>query len=118
MARTDISAVQAVTTAGITPTFDAANASGGQMFANNGRRILRVKNGSGSAVTVTVNIPATLDGVAPANGGKQITVPATTGDMVIGPFPSTTYNQADGKVYVDFSAATSVTLAVLEVSPA
>ncbi|MFF1790753.1 hypothetical protein ACFVX9_30350 [Kitasatospora sp. NPDC058243] len=118
MPRLDITAVQAVTTAGLNPTFDNANASGGQQFANNGRRILRVTNTSASAVTVTVNIPATLDGVAPANGGKQITIPATTGDTLIGPFPATTYNQADGKVYVDFSAAASVKLAVLEVQPA
>lgn len=118
MARTDVASIQVVSTAGLTPSFEAANGSGGQQFANNGRRILRVKNASGSPVTVTVLIPATLDGVAPANGGKQVTIPATTGDVTLGPFGATTYNQADGKVYVDFSAVTSVTLAVLEVTPA
>jgi hypothetical protein len=118
VARTDVASVQSITTAGLTPSFEAANGSGGQMFANNGRRFVRVKNASGSPITVTVLIPATLDGVAPANGGKQVTVPATTGDVVFGPFGATTYNQADGKVYLDFSAVTSVTLAVLEVQPA
>lgn len=114
MPRIDITAVQPVTTAGLNPTFDSANASGGQMFANNSRRVLRVKNGSASSITVTVGIPGMFDGVGVVNGGKQITVPAS-GDMLIGPFGSTTYNQPDGKVYVDFSAAASVTLAVLEV---
>ncbi len=117
MPRADISAIQPVTTAGLSPTFDNANAAG-LAFANNGRRILRVTNTSGSAVTVTVNIPGTLDGVAAANGGKQIAVPATTGDVTIGPFPAGTYNQADGKVYADFSAVTNVKVAVLEVQPA
>ncbi|WP_282204537.1 hypothetical protein [Kitasatospora fiedleri] len=114
MARADISAVQTLTSNGLTPTFDNANASGGQQFANNGRRIVRVTNTSGSAVTVTVNMPGTLDGVAPANGGKQVTIPATTGDVTIGPFPATIYNQTDGKVYLDFSATTNVKLAVME----
>ncbi|MGW4810550.1 hypothetical protein ACWEPB_02745 [Kitasatospora cineracea] len=117
MPRTDISAAQPVTTAGLTPTFDNANAAGGS-FGNNGRRIVRITNTSGSAVTATFNMPGTFDGVAPANGGKQVTIPATTGDVTIGPFPASVYNQADGKVYVDFSAVTSVKWAVLEVQPA
>jgi hypothetical protein len=114
MPRIDISAIQPITTTGLNPVFDNANAAGGQQFLNNGRRFLRVKNASAAAVTVTIEMNNLYDGVGIANGGKQVTVPATTGDTLIGPFPTTVYNNPDSKVYVDFSATASVTLAVME----
>jgi hypothetical protein len=113
MARTPISAIQPINTAGLNPVFDNASATG-QQFANNGRRFVRIKNASAAAVTVTFEMNNLYDGVALANGGKQVTIPATTGDTLIGPFPATQYNNPDGNVYCDFSATASVTLAVLE----
>ena len=115
MARSILTA-QVPTTAGITPTFGAADVLG-SAFVNNGKRYLEVKNTSGSPVNVTIANPALVDGqAAPA---RVVSVPATTGDKMIGPFPSV-YTQPDGtnQVYVDFSAVTSVTVALFEIAPA
>lgn len=112
MARTDLTA-QAVSRTGLSPTFTSAIADG-HAFANSGRTLLRVKNSDAASKTVTLLIPTTVDGVALVNGGRQVTVAANTGDVLIGPFPAS-YNQASGKVHIDYSATTGVTVAVLEV---
>jgi hypothetical protein len=71
---------------------------------------LYVKNASGSPITVTIDTPGLVDGLAIAN--LTVSVPATTGERMIGPFPPGIYNQADGNVYVDWSSVTSVTAGV------
>lgn len=103
---------QQVTSAGVTPTFEAANALGNAVAPAYGRCI-RVKNGSGSAVTVTVPTPGTIDGLAIAD--RTVTVPATTGDVLIALGRGDAYRQADGTVWLDYSAVTSVTVAVTDV---
>lgn len=110
MARTDVVAQQ-ISRLGITPSFAAPNVAG-NMFANDGRTYLEVKNGSASPINVTLNIPVLVDGNAVTN--PVIAVPATTGDKIIGPFPPGIFNQPDGKVYIDFSAVVTVTIAVLQ----
>src|SRR2546423_11391541 len=100
---------------GLAPVYGAADAAG-SAFVNNGKRFLHVKNTSGSPVNVTIANPSLVDGqAAPA---RVVSIPATTGDKMIGPFPSV-YTQGDGtgQVYVDYSAVTSVTVALIEVSP-
>ncbi|MGH3942500.1 MAG: hypothetical protein ACRDTG_28530 [Pseudonocardiaceae bacterium] len=82
------------------------------MFVNNGRRQLQIKNTDATSKTVTVLIPTLVDGQTVP--GKQIVVPATTGD-VITPFWPATYTQADGRVWLDYSATTGVSIAVIEV---
>ncbi|MFE3197168.1 hypothetical protein [Embleya sp. NPDC059237] len=113
MARADLT-VQAVSRAGLTPAFTAAVVDG-HMFPNDGRTLLRVKNSDAAAKTVTFAIPATVDGQAVT--ARQVTIPANTGDVVIGPWPAA-YNQASGKVWVDYSAVTGVTVAAVAVPPA
>jgi hypothetical protein len=110
MARTDIAAQQ-ISRLGITPAFATPNVAG-NMFLNDGKTVLEVKNGSASSINVTPNVAATVDGQAVTN--PVIAVTATTGDKIIGPFPPGIYNQTDGKVYVDFSAITTVTIAVYQ----
>ncbi len=109
MPRTDI-APQTTTRAGITPTFTAAIADG-HMFGNNGRRYLRVKNTDTTSKTVTVLYGSTVDGQTVP--GKAITVPAATGDVTTAAWPSA-YSQPDGRVWLDYSATTGVSVAVLE----
>jgi hypothetical protein len=103
---------QAVTQAGIAPTFQAA-AAGGDSFANDGRMFLHVKNASASVVTVTV------DSVTPCNHGFDhnlaVTVPATTGERLIGPFQTDRFNNDTSMVNVTYSAAASVTVAVIKI---
>ena len=61
MARVLLSAQQP-SRAGVVPNFTAANASGGNNFANDGRTFIEVKNASASPINVTLNIPMTVDG--------------------------------------------------------
>lgn len=112
MARATLTA-QTPARTGTTITFAAVDAANGDQFANNGRRLLRFKNTAGSAVTVTVSIGATVDGSSAA--GKTITVPATTGDVTTGVYPTYPYNQSNGFVYLDYSSGTNVTVAVIDV---
>ena len=100
-------AVQQIVRTGLTPALAAANADGSYV-PNDGRTFLQVKNGSAGAVTVTVETPGTVDGLA--IGDLAVVVPLTVGDKIIGPFPPDTYNQPDGTIKATFSAVASVTI--------
>ena len=104
--------VQTLDAAGVTPSFGAANADG-YAIPGDGRTVMEVKNTNGASRTVTVDIPLTVDGLAVTD--KAVTVGATTGDKIIGPFPPATYNQPSGTwqgyVLVTFSAVADVTVA-------
>lgn len=96
-----------------TPTFTAAFVDG-HMATWHPDMYLRVKCTDGTPKTVTVLAPADAEtGLAFANGGRQHTVPATTGDVIIGPFPRAYAQASDGRVWWDYSAVTGVTVAVL-----
>ena len=110
MARTALTA-QSLTSVGMTPAYASADNANGENFSNNGRRVLHVKNTGGGSCTVTVAISATVDGIAATN--RTVTVAATTGDRLIGPFPSV-YNQTDGSINVDYSTGTGVTRALFD----
>ena len=100
-------AIQQIVRAGLTPSLAAAN-SDGSYVPNDGRTFIQVKNGAGAPITVTIETPGTVDGNAIAD--LVVTIPAMTGDKVIGPFPPETYNQSDGKLKITFSAVTTVTI--------
>jgi hypothetical protein len=111
MARTVLTP-QVVTIAGIAPTFAAANVDGHWIVANGDKTYLEVKNASGAPITVTV---LTNDVSGRALADDTVSVPATTGDRLIGPFDASLHvvqSGADkGKVLINFSAVTSVTCA-------
>jgi hypothetical protein len=113
MARTNLDPDEQNSQTTLSPGFVSAIADG-HMTKNDGLTYLRVKNSDGSPKTVTVLIPKTLAGVAVANGGRQHTVPATTGDVEIGPFTDD-YTQSDGRVHWNYSATTGVTVAVVRI---
>lgn len=110
MARTAL-VPQDITRAGLNVTMSAANVDG-HSIVNNGKTWMRVTNGGASPITVTQRIPKLIDGVAPANSGKQVSIPAG-GTRELGPWPPEDYAQADGSVWVDFSAVSSVTVAAI-----
>lgn len=110
MART-ARAVQEINRAGLAETFTAADNTNGETIPNDGRTFLHVKNTGGGACTVTVATPGQVDGLAIAD--LTATVPATTGDRLIGPFPPGIYTQADGNVYVDYSTGTGIAVAAV-----
>jgi hypothetical protein len=112
MARTLLNA-QKTSKAGLNAAYQAAIADG-HMFANDGRQLLHVKNSDVADRTLTFPTPATQDGLAIAD--QAVTVPAG-GEQFIGPFPGRTFNQSGvdaGRVHIDYSAVTGVTVAVIE----
>lgn len=102
---------QAITAAGVTPTFVAAAGGGDGVPVSGGQKaFLRVKNGSGSPINVTLLDPGSTP-LGVANGGKVVAVPATTGDVLIALNPNV-LNAATGNVEWSYSAVTTVTVAV------
>lgn len=110
MARTTLT-VQQVTLAGLAPTYAAATVTDGDAFANDGNVLVHVKNTNAATRTLTIQTPAKVAGVDVAE--VTVTIPANTGDVMIGPFDPSIFNQADGKVYLDWSAVTNVTVAAI-----
>lgn len=98
---------QQITLAGLNPTMQAA-AAGGDTFVPGATRFLRVTNGGGAGVTVTI------DSVTPSNyGGDEnvaVTVPAG-GTREIGPLPDQRFGPS-GVGSITYSATASVTVGV------
>lgn len=105
---------QRITLAGLNPNLTAAPADGDILPA--GQVALQIANGGGSPITVTVQTPGTVVGLAVADATVSVPAAAT---RLIGPFPSSVFAQpADASVgalgvLVDYSAVTSVTRAVI-----
>ena len=99
------------TITGTDPAFAAA-AGGGDKVPPNDRGYLHVKNGSGSPITVTVVTPG-LDKYGQARADIAVSVPATTGERIIGPFPADLADPADGLVAITYSAVTTVTVSAI-----
>lgn len=110
MARTAITP-QSPGAAGATVNFEPANADGNS-FAPRSGRVLHVRNGSASPVTVTLPTPATVGGLAIADGTVAVAA-AAHGAWAPGPVPAA-YLQPDGTVHVNYSAVTTVTVAVVD----
>ena len=113
MARTIRTAVNAKAqpSATITP-WQVDNTNGEQFAFAGGLNKLVVSNGSVSSMTVTVRAATgskLADGTAVAD--KVVTVPANTGLVSINEY--ITELQADGNVYVDYSATASTITAYL-----
>lgn len=103
--------VQEITEAGLNPAFVAASA-GGDTFANTGREVVHVKNGSAAAIDVT------LVGANPCEFGfthsDVVSVPAA-GERIIDPTPTRRYvDKTTKKTTINYSAVTSVTVAVYQ----
>lgn len=89
----------------------ASAAAGGDSFANDGTIMLHVKNGGGAPINVTAvaktacNQGTLHDAVVSVTNGKE---------ALIGPFPTSRFNDVNGKVSITYSAVTSVTVAVIK----
>jgi hypothetical protein len=92
--------------------FTAADATGNTAPTGSGVE-LRVKNGSGSAVTVTVAYPNKYDGDQTVTG-RAHTVPATTGEFTI-PLRDVYRDPTTGLASITYSSATTVTVCVVAV---
>lgn len=105
--------VKEIVAAGVASALAAANADGSKWLASGGDTFLHVKNAGGGAIDVTVigqktvKVPGVGDIVAP---NIVVEVPASTGDMKIGPIPDG-YLDAEGYAHCTFEGVTSVTVA-------
>lgn len=108
MARTALN-YQQIARTGLEAAYTAAVADGAK-FANDGRMFVDVVNDSASSINVTAQTPVTVDGLAVTD----LVVAVSAGESrKIGPFPPNIYNQSDGMVYLDYSAVTDVTVALM-----
>lgn len=112
--------VQNMALTGLQYTTSTAAAAGGDVFANDGRTYIIIKNASASTRTATFDAVASLDkpgfGTVPI-ADTAITVPGsgTNGGLVmIGPFPPDRFNNASGQVSVTYSdSAADLTVGVI-----
>jgi hypothetical protein len=110
-------ATQVVNRAGLGPTYAAATGGGDAMAVGSGM-FLHIKNGGGAPITVTLVVPAarTFEPNV-AITSPQISVPATTGDRMIGPVDAVTFaDPVTGLCTLTYSAVTTVTVAAVQLS--
>jgi len=108
MARTAL-APQIVSLAGIGPTYAAANVDGHSVDVLP-NRVVHVKNASAGSITVTLPTPGTVDGLTIDD--RVVTIAAAAERMFS---LSKVLRQEDGTALLNFSAVTTVTVAVFEV---
>lgn len=102
--------VQKITLSGLDPAFVAADAAG-DSFANDGKTVLHVKNGSAGAITVTINSERACS--FGFDHDAEVSVPAG-GERVIGPFYPSRFGTT---VTTSYSAVASVTVAAVSNAP-
>ncbi|WP_433067441.1 hypothetical protein [Dactylosporangium sp. CS-033363] len=105
-----LDAVEIDAASGSVPGTGAGN---GIDWVNSGREVAIVVNTSGAPITVTEVIGTTVAGAVPAAPTKSVA--ATTGISVLGPYPPGQYNDANGKMALDFSASASVKVVLVDV---
>lgn len=109
-------ATQEINYAGTTPSYAAVNAS--DTFVPDEYTFLHVKNTNAATRTITVTTHSTsVGGLGVADVGP-VTIAATTGDEMIGPFPARHFaDPTTGLATVTYSVTTNVTAAVLRLAP-
>jgi hypothetical protein len=97
---TALTPVTASRAAGLDNTAAGTTTTSGDTFPAGPNTYLRVRNTTGSAVTVTVNPPAAggPSGTTIAPVVLAPAVAATTGDRTYGPFPAYPYGDANGNI--------------------
>jgi hypothetical protein len=107
-------ATQVMTPQGLAPSYASA-AGGGDTFVPDKDTFLHVKNTGGSPQTVTVAVPGN-ERYGVATSDVTCSVPATTGDRMIGPFPAEIFaDQAlSGSAGISYTGVTGVTIAVVK----
>src|SRR5689334_3517500 len=96
-------ATQQISLAGVTETF-ASCAGGGDKFTPGDRTFLHVKNTNGATRTVTIDSKVLSNYGTDVN--VAVVVPATTGDVLIGPLPAQRFAGSDGLGDLSYDAVT------------
>jgi hypothetical protein len=107
-------ATQSITRAGLNVTYTAASTA--DTFLPGRNVWLHFKNTNAATRDLTVVAPGNvIDGVA--RGDVTRTIAATTGDVMIGPFPADIFaDPTDGNADYTLSASAGVTVACLDLS--
>ena len=100
--------VQASAITGLQPTYTAVASS--DVFANDGRTVIYIKNAGGSPDTVGIDSLVACNQGSDHDGGGSVT---NATEKVFGPFDPTRFNNSNGQVTVTNSFLTSVTCAVI-----
>lgn len=90
---------------GLVPTFSNFDKANGNQFANssaNGNIVLLVKNAS-ATLPVTLTITAQADCNMGFSHDAAVTVPANTPLVAIGPFPTSRFNDGNGRVQIAYT---------------
>jgi len=111
--------IQNISAAGITPSYQAATASDTiPGAAGNERLFIHAKNTNAATATVTIQPVSPTSARIPGVGNITVpniavTIPATTGDKMIGPIPQA-YIDATGTVTIaNTGTITNLTLAAI-----
>ncbi len=96
---------------GLTPTYTPADGTGNTVPGNDGRIFLHFKNTNAATRTVTINTPGQVVGLDIAD--LTATIPITSGDKMVGPFPPAVFNQADDSLSITYSAVADRTVAAI-----
>ena len=104
-ARADLTVEVAARHTPIVPSFSIAVVASGHKFLNDGRTFLYIKTDTvGTECLITIQMPTSsdVDGLVVDDITFDL---LDDSDYIMGPFPPGTYNQTDGKVYIDWEDA-------------
>jgi hypothetical protein len=108
---------QTIARSGLAPSYAAA-AGGGDACETGDDVFLQVKNASGGAITVTLAVPSSASTVSGVTyGNTTVSVPATTGDRMIGPISSIYKDPTTGLATITYSGVTSLTVGCFKLQP-
>jgi hypothetical protein len=77
------------------------------VMKNDGRTLLHVKKSGAGVASMIIKTPAQVAGLDIAE--VAVSIPATTGDLMIGPFPPSVFNDGNGDMRFNFSEVTGLT---------
>jgi hypothetical protein len=107
--------VEQVVRTGLAATYNGTLATTNTyQVANNGRMLLHFKKSEAVDCDITFTVPGTYYGMTFAD--HVVTLPASTGDLFIGPFPPQVFSDAAGNVEFTLSDVDGVTVAVLHLA--
>jgi hypothetical protein len=106
--------VEKVVPAGLVATYNGSlSISDEYLVKNSGRTFLHFKKSGAGDCDVTIQTPVTVDGLTVEE--QVVTIPATTGDKFLGPFPTRIYNDSSGDLRFTCDDITGLTVAVLRI---
>lgn len=105
---------QTVAKTGLAPVYSAVTASDTIAPVNGSKLFLHVKNGNAAACTVTIVDGGTTPAGSVATN-PTVSVPATTGDRMIGPLDPAFAAPATGLITVTYSVTPTVTAALVAI---